>query len=186
MNGVPSLDDSKVLEAIFNPEHPIAGLQLPPQPVEDPEVKKDDEIPNLQEVKALETAGVKLAEGDKLTEALEVFDQLIALHPNYPSAYNNRAQVYRLLNQADKALSDLNTAIQLSGGLGKAAEQAYTQRGLIHVLHSNEDEALQDFQRGAALGSQFAKSQVVKMNPYSKLCNQMLTEAINKLNGPST
>ena len=52
------------------------------------------------------------------------------------------------MNQVDKALSDLNTAIQLSGGLGKAAEQAYTQRGLIHVLHSNEDEALQDFQVG--------------------------------------
>lgn len=66
--------------------------------MEDSEVKKDDDIPNLHEVKALETAGVKLAEGDKLTEALEVFDQLIALHPNYPSAYNNRAQVRYLIH----------------------------------------------------------------------------------------
>ena len=45
----------------------------------------------------------------------------------------------------DEALSDLNTAITLSRGKGKAAEQAYTQRGLIHMLRGNEDEALQDF-----------------------------------------
>ena len=66
--------------------------------------------------------------------------------------------MYRLLNQVDKALSDLNTAIQLSGGLGKAAEQAYTQRGLIHVLHSNEDEALQDFQVGISNDDPFILS----------------------------
>ena len=51
-----------------------------------------DDTPS-QQVKALETAAVKLAEGDKLIEALELFDQLITSHPNYPSAYNNRAQV---------------------------------------------------------------------------------------------
>lgn len=53
--------------------------------------------------------------------------------------------MYRLLNRVDDALSDLNTAIQLSDGVGRAAEQAYTQRGLIHILQGNEDDALQDF-----------------------------------------
>ena len=53
--------------------------------------------------------------------------------------------MYRLLNRVDDALSDLNTAIQLSAGVGRAAEQAYTQRGLIHILQGNEDDALQDF-----------------------------------------
>lgn len=125
-------------------------------------IDQDDTTPS-QQVKALETAAVKLAEGDKLIEALELFDQLITSHPNYPSAYNNRAQVtiikrhkntlslslfsqvYRLLNRVDDALSDLNTAIQLSAGVGRAAEQAYTQRGLIHILQGNEEDALQDF-----------------------------------------
>lgn len=53
--------------------------------------------------------------------------------------------MYRLLNRVDDALSDLNTAIQLSAGVGRAAEQAYTQRGLIHILQGNEEDALQDF-----------------------------------------
>ena len=36
-------------------------------------------------------------------------------------------------------------------------------------------------QAAATLGNKFAQSQVVKLNPYAKLCNQMLTEAIGKL-----
>ena len=39
----------------------------------------------------------------------------------------------------------ISTAITLSRGKGKTPEQAYTQRGLILMLHGNEDEALQDF-----------------------------------------
>ena len=42
-------------------------------------------------------------------------------------------------------MSDLNIAIEISNGRGKAAEQAYTQRGLIYMLQDNEDKALQDF-----------------------------------------
>ena len=40
-------------------------------------------------------------------------------------------QVYRLQNQVELAIADLDTAIQLSQGHGKVAEQAHTQRGLI-------------------------------------------------------
>lgn len=54
---------------------------------------REDDIPNLQEVKALETAAVKLAEGEEMKEALTVLNQVITLSPKYPSAYNNRAQV---------------------------------------------------------------------------------------------
>lgn len=53
--------------------------------------------------------------------------------------------MYRLLHRVDEALSDLSTAIELSGGRGKVAEQAYTQRGLIYMLRGREDEALEDF-----------------------------------------
>lgn len=40
-----------------------------------------------------------------------------------------------------------------------------------------------DFIKAAALGSTFAKSVVVQMNPYAAMCNKMLAEAINKLKG---
>ena len=90
-------------------------------------------------------------------------------------------QVYRLQKQIDSALTDLDSAISLSGGRGKAAEQAHTQRGLIRRLQGENEAALEDFKAAARLGSRFAQKQVVAMNPYAALCNQMLTEAFDKL-----
>lgn len=55
------------------------------------------------------------------------------------------SQVYRLMNKVDEALTDLDVAIKLSGGCGRAAEQAYTQKGLILMLQGNEDDALEYF-----------------------------------------
>ncbi|XP_013791401.1 tetratricopeptide repeat protein 36-like, partial [Limulus polyphemus] len=80
-----------------------------------------------------------------------------------------------------RAISDLNNAINLSEGKGKAACQAYCQRALIHCLHKDDERALEDFKIAAALGSEFAKAQVVRMNPYAALCNQMLSKVIDNL-----
>lgn len=69
-------------------------------------------------------------------------------------------QVYRLLNQVDLALSDLDEAIRLSNGQGKVAEQALTQRGLIRRLRGDSEGALTDFKAAANMGSRFARKQV--------------------------
>lgn len=68
--------------------------------------------------------------------------------------------MYRLQNNVDLALKDLNTAIALSGGHGLAAEQAFTQRGLIYRLQGNNDQARADFQAAAKMGNKFAQKQV--------------------------
>ena len=49
------------------------------------------------------------------------------------------------ITEVDLALSDLDMAIQLSGGHGKVAELAYTQRGLIRRLQGCDEGALEDF-----------------------------------------
>ena len=79
------------------------------------------------------------------------------------------------------AINDLNEAITLSHGKGRAASQAYCQRGLINLLNHRELEAKQDFESAARLGSRFAKSQLVQMNPYAAMCNKMLRDVIGKL-----
>lgn len=58
------------------------------------------------------------------------------------------------------AMTDLETAIRLSEGKGRAACQAFTQRAMIHRLHGQDDLARADFQAAANLGSEFAKAQV--------------------------
>ena len=79
------------------------------------------------------------------------------------------------------ALEDLDKAIELSLGQGNAACQSYTQRALIYKLERRNEEALADFKCAANLGSQFARAQVVQMNPYAAMCNQMLAEVMGKL-----
>ena len=71
-------------------------------------------------------------------------------------------------------------AIQLSGGHGKVAELAYTQRGLIRRLQGCDEGALEDFKAAAKLGG-MQICQEISMNPYAALCNQMLSEAFGKL-----
>ena len=81
---------------------------------------------------------------------------LLPLSPPPPHTH----QVYRLQAQVDLALGDLDRAIQLSGGRGRAAEQAYTQRGLVWRLRGEDERALEDFKRAARLGGTFAQKQV--------------------------
>ncbi|XP_054458502.1 tetratricopeptide repeat protein 36 isoform X2 [Anoplopoma fimbria] len=84
----------------------------------------------------------------------------------------------------DGALGDLDRAISLSGGARRTACQALVQRGLLHRLECRGDEARADFEKAAALGSEFARQQAVALNPYAALCNKMLSEVINKLRNP--
>ena len=81
---------------------------------------------------------------------------LLSLSPPPPHTY----KVYRLQAQVDLALADLDRAIQLSGGCGRAAEQAYTQRGLVWRLRGEDERALEDFKCAARLGGHFAQKQV--------------------------
>ena len=57
-------------------------------------------------------------------------------------------------------MADLDRAIELSGGRGRVAEMAYTQRGIIWRGKENDEKALEDFRKAAKLGSSFAQKQV--------------------------
>jgi len=45
----------------------------------------------------------------------------------------------------------------------------------------HDDLARLDFEVAAKLGSHFAKMQLVELNPYAALCNQMLHDVMGKL-----
>ena len=198
--------DALVLESIFNPENPLSTL------VENSDILPDENNappenvdPGLiEEIRGLEAEAVRTAESGNLTGALSILDRAVTRLPTDASLFNNRAQAHRLLGDNAAALADLDQTIRLSGGKGKAARQAFTQRGLLHKLSGKNEEALDDFKAAAKLGSSFAQAQVfalvaivlvhvifailqaVKMNPYAALCNQMLSEAVAKLRSGQT
>ncbi|KAF3847426.1 hypothetical protein F7725_020454 [Dissostichus mawsoni] len=185
-----SAHDRAVLQAIFSPTSPLGdvpGLNQEEELIDD-DSGFDTEL--LKQVKELEMRGVSAAEAGDLQAALQEFSQAIQILPQRASAYNNRAQALRLLGNTAvpssplRSPGDLDRAISLSGSTGRTSCQALVQRGLLRRLDCQNDEARADFEKAAALGSEFARQQAVVLNPYAALCNKMLSEVIDKLRNP--
>jgi hypothetical protein len=79
------------------------------------------------------------------------------------------------------AVADLNEAFSLSKGQGRSGCQALCQCGIMYRNEGHDGLAREDFEAAAKLGIQFAKVQLVQLNPYAALCNQMLHDVIGKL-----
>lgn len=97
-----SAHDQQVLESIFNPLELTSSLEaqhINPDLAE-PLLDNDEELncsaDALKESKLLEIEAVKLAEEQKLEEALDKFFKALKFTPKRASIYNNRAQALRL------------------------------------------------------------------------------------------
>ncbi|XP_070808346.1 tetratricopeptide repeat protein 36 [Pituophis catenifer annectens] len=174
-----TMKDRAVLQTLFYPNVPFdedfqeeKGKQAIQEGGFDPEL--------LRQATHLEAQGITAAEGGELALALEKLNQAIQLLPARASAFNNRAQALRLKGDVTKALEDLEAALKLSKGVGPVARQGFVQRGLIQRLQGQDEAARSSFEQAAALGSIFARQQLVLMNPYAALCNQMLSEVMRK------
>jgi len=169
--------DRQVLNSILNPTLPLG------EAVYDPEEQVEDEVTREDSKDVLDTeqSAVRAADSGDLAEALKLFDRLVTLDPKRPSSYNNRAQALRLTGRTDSALKDLNKAIELSEGKGKAGTSALCQRGVLHRREGRDDDAMDDFKIAAENGSGFAKAMLVEMNPYAAMCNAMLKNVFSSL-----
>lgn len=170
-----SSHDERTLNSIFNPNMPFTDEELSM-----PKFIEDDSTEEAQIAKELEVQGVKCAEGGDMLSAIDFFNQAVTTAPRRASGYNNRAQALRLKGDIQGAKQDLDQAIELSRGNGKAACQAYTQRATIKRLEGDDDGALSDFKLAASLGSPFAKEMCIALNPYAAMCNAMLSEVVQK------
>ena len=77
------------------------------------------------------------------------------------------------------ALLDLSEAIALSGNCYDLTKcQAFCQQGIIKRKLGDLEGARSDFNESAKLGSKFARQQLIELNPYTQLCNQMVTKLL--------
>ncbi|CAF4679287.1 unnamed protein product, partial [Rotaria socialis] len=174
--------DKFVINAIFNPNYPLDfdGVSQADTSVSS-QIEKQ-----VIELKLLEAEGVRLAEHNYLTEAIECFTRAIEINPQQPSPYNNRAQAFQLQNRTNEANVDLSTAIELASSDNshqKVLCLALTQRGILNRFLGKNEASLEDFQRAAELGSPFAKQQVLLTNPYAAACNEMLAKMFKQASG---
>ncbi|XP_054731636.1 tetratricopeptide repeat protein 36 homolog [Anastrepha obliqua] len=177
-----SAHDQLVLDSIFNPLELTSSVAQVIQPESRADlVDIEADSAEVHQSKALEVSAIKLAEEGQLSEALQVFEQALNVAPTRASVYNNRAQALRLANRDEDALADLNKAIELAIELPRTKSTALCQRGVLYRKQNNLDAARKDFEAAALLGSSFAKTQLVEINPFAALCNQMLRQAFDQL-----
>ncbi|CAI5441461.1 unnamed protein product [Caenorhabditis angaria] len=170
--------DRAVLNQILNPLMPTTETSS-----NNSTQFENDQIDHCgyEESVGIEKEAVILAESGKVPEAIEKFGEAISKCPINPSAFNNRAQAYRLSGKIEEAISDLNEALKLSNPKSKTTCNAYVQRASIFRLKGDDDKAREDFQKAADLGSSFAKMQLIALNPYAAMCNKMLAEVFEKV-----
>ncbi|XP_065075655.1 tetratricopeptide repeat protein 36 homolog [Ochlerotatus camptorhynchus] len=173
--------DRQVLESIFNPSQ-IGGEELlytgKEEFPEDLQDLAEPDNPHIQQSKKLEIDAIELAESGKLKDAVDLFSKSIDAAPERPAPWNNRAQVYRYLGNEKAALEDIEQALKLSNRSGRTGCRALCQRGVLRRKNKDTDGAREDFEAAAKLGSQFARTQLIELNPYAALCNQMLREVM--------
>ncbi|KAI8638635.1 hypothetical protein BD408DRAFT_485379 [Parasitella parasitica] len=173
-----STSDDAVLDYLFNPESQGLGTV---SSTADSEPKYTVSSDVQSRLEAMEKEAIGLAEEKQDTaKALEILCQCIQMEDKYASAYNNRAQVYRMNNELDKALADLDHVISDVGeGQPKILRQAYTQRAIIKRQQGDLVSSKKDFEMGAKLGNPVARNIAVAENPFAKMCNQVMMEVMN-------
>ncbi|KAF5292717.1 hypothetical protein FQR65_LT11185 [Abscondita terminalis] len=176
-----STHDKAVLNCIFNPNLPLDEVYKEELSDDVKDVCVD--TPEVIRSKDLECKAIQLTEDERFDEALRVLDEAVKLTPERSSPYNNKAQVHQLKGDTSSAFEDLSKAIIIGSRNDERRTlcQAYCQRGLLNRKENRIDAARDDFNHAAKLGSFFAKNQLVELNPYAALCNQMLRQAFDSL-----
>lgn len=88
-------------------------------------------------------------------EAIRYYDSAIALNPYYARAFNNRGMVRAaVLKDYRAALGDFTRAIEIDSDYA----DAWTGRGSVHFYLQDQEAAIRDWTRAAALGSRQAAS----------------------------
>ena len=162
----------------------------------------------IEEFESSTTTEAKEGRGEVFEKAHGILTRLIEEHPEYASAYNNRAQVFRWFHfsspdstslHTTTAITDLETAISLttapflSPQAANLLAQAHTSLGAIYhqsrpqsqpasmdPLPSVEDSASRHFALGAQYGNEVARAMIIQTNPHAKLCGEIVREAMRK------
>ena len=87
----------------------------------------------------LEESSSSLFKQKNFMDLILVYDKCVETYPENPYLYNNRANVYKMLNKYDLALMDYEKAISLD----KNYTSPYLGKASLYVINSREDEALE-------------------------------------------
>ena len=101
-------------------------------------------------VASLYAEGRSLFLAGEYLQAADRFTQLLAVMPNFATAYNDRGSCYRMLGQFDLAVTDYTHAIK-----SHPCAAYYCNRGSVRVKMEDYDAAIADYTLALALDSAY-------------------------------
>ena len=137
------------------PETPVVVTVARPATVNTP----TDEPASSQDPDDAGTSNEKITEellgraefyldADRYERTVQVATEIMELNPNSARAYTLRGSAYSGLRQYDRALADINMAIELDS---PNQSRAYLERATIHIRQGDYDQAIADVEQ--ALGA---------------------------------
>jgi tetratricopeptide (TPR) repeat protein len=79
------------------------------------------------------------------TLALQDYTRAIEIHPGYALAYNNRADVYRILKDYDKSIADCLKAVEYNPGYSSAFNNLgytyYLKKSTIKLTNITQNQS---------------------------------------------
>jgi tetratricopeptide (TPR) repeat protein len=107
------------------------------------------ETPDQATAALLRTGMEKMARGD-LDEALDDFDRVVALAPDFAEGWNRRATVHYLMDELEQSLDDIAATLALE----PRHFGALSGRGLVYVKLEDLSHALDSFEAALAVNPQ--------------------------------
>lgn len=103
------------------------------------------------QVSALIKKGINQAKEKDYRQAINTFNEALALDPNSFDVYVNRGWTSRQIGDFNGAIADYTSAIKLNG----SKPQVYLNRGWCHKRLNQYDEALKDFNKALELDPKY-------------------------------
>ena len=99
--------------------------------------------PKNNELTLMLLKGSKLADNQKLNEAVKLFSEVIEIDPYWAEAWNKRATVFFLLGEFQKSQNDIDKVLKLE----KRHFGALAGQGLVNIHLKNYEKAILSYQK---------------------------------------
>jgi len=93
------------------------------------------------------------------------YDKAIELDPNKASTYNNRADLWLIMDELDKALNDINNAIKKDA----SAPVSYVTRGEVYLAMNLFEKAIHEFDYALSIDEGIKQAYDNRAKCYRKL-----------------
>jgi len=103
---------------------------------------------------AYNNGGNAYADIGNYNQAIEDYDKVIVIKPDFAEAYYNRGNAYESLGNHRQAIEDFNRAI----GIKPDYAEAYSNRGNAYNVFGNYEQAIEDFNRAIGIKPDYTEA----------------------------